>query len=143
MIEIDSAGAKIHDLVNTAHALAKQSPLYLRHGAVCYRGSKIIGEGYNTTRPARWSWSGHKKEITISDIHYRNVHAEVSCMHNVDNLEGSDILVVRVGRRGELRYSRPCTYCQKTLIDKGIRKVIYSIDSNSLGVMKVRELTPA
>jgi hypothetical protein len=63
-------------------------------------------------------------------------------MRNVGEkaLKGADMMVVRIGRPlgQELRFSRPCKYCHGLLKKKGIRKVYYSMDSDSFGIMDIR-----
>jgi tRNA(Arg) A34 adenosine deaminase TadA len=142
-LSFDAAGSRLRDMLNQCVLHAQKSPLFLRHGAICFKGPKILGEGYNDTRPSPWAWQTLRKNIPENHVHFRNSHAEVSCMRNVGEkaLRGADMMVVRIGRPlgQELRFSRPCKYCHALLKKKGIRKVYYSMDSDSFGIMDIRE----
>jgi len=39
------------------------------------------------------------------------------------------LYVARVNNRGEQKMSRPCPQCMQLLIDAGIKRVVYTIDS--------------
>ena len=41
-------------------------------------------------------------------------------------------MVVRFGKRGELKNSRPCTNCLETMVKYKIKKIMYSVDDGSV-----------
>ena len=49
-------------------------------------------------------------------------------------------MVVRLNKNGELKNSRPCTNCIKTMLFYNIKKVIYSDDSGNLITEKVMNM---
>lgn len=67
-------------------------------------------------------------------------HAEISVILNqaASSTEGATIYVVRINRDGKLRLAKPCQMCRAAMLFVGIKKVIYSTDSEiEFGVMKL------
>lgn len=126
-------GAKVSKAVATATAEAlKSTSARERHGAVVLRNRKIIGLGYNDSRPL-----GYLRQNRIRQFCNEQSHAETAAMHNVSraDLLGSVVVVIRLSRSGELTYSRPCSTCMEAMARKGIRKCYYSVDEESFGVI--------
>lgn len=59
------------------------------------------------------------------------VHAEIAALRSCGNtpVKGGTLYVARVGGTGEARMSKPCPRCQKALREAGIKKVVYTIES--------------
>lgn len=107
---------------------AKTSRSKFRVGAVVFRGSRILGLGFNsmaTTHPK----SPHP---------YKSVHAEfdavLSAVHNFnsgfgwnDILHGTDIYIHRLKADDTPGLAKPCVYCYRMLGMAGIRKIGYSL----------------
>jgi len=86
------------------------------------------------------------KKLFIGSNHLRNsynnkcicysTHAEIDVIHKVlrNNLEtnGCIIAVIRFGKDGNLRNSRPCNHCLTTMIKHGIKKIMYSTDDGNI-----------
>lgn len=74
-----------------------------------------------------------------SHIPERTAHAEYRAAKKAD--VGSIIYVVRVRLlNGEFAMARPCRPCMKMLINKGISKVYYTIDSYSYGTIDLKTM---
>ena len=105
--------------------------LQAHHAAVLAKGRKVISIGVN-----------QRKTHTKSNSKFGFIHAELDCVLGVDEdtLKDATLYVVRVGywNRKEIMYSRPCCYCRTMLIRSGVRKVVYTIDKNRLGVWNPR-----
>lgn len=61
------------------------------------------------------------------------IHAEraaIKRLGDVSKLRGATMVVLRINRSGELRYSKPCSECQchltKCIREYGLRRVYYS-----------------
>lgn len=141
-MQIEDLGARLREALENAKAAAEVSESVFRHGAVCFRKGKIYGAGCNQYRAVRWAWGTNIRDLSgaQSDIRLNNMHAEVAAMHKVrrENLDGSDVFVVRINKQGELRNSRPCTNCQTAMKRKGIRRCYYSIDEETIGALNIR-----
>jgi len=61
------------------------------------------------------------------------VHAEYNCCRRVPKIKHT-LLVLRFGKCGELRDSRPCSKCKAMLISKGMRHIYCS---NNGGIEKI------
>lgn len=60
-----------------------------------------------------------------------SVHAEVAALRawGGTNLRNATLYVARIGRDGTPMMSKPCANCQQALRDAGVKKVVYTIDS--------------
>lgn len=95
-----------------------------KHGAVIFKGKRIYSFGYN--QPSR----SVKSINRIAKRWHTSVHAEVAAILNAKrDLNGLDLLVIRVNNKNQLRYSKPCSYCLEYITYCGIRNIYYSIDS--------------
>lgn len=104
------------------------------HCAMIVRGGKILSVGFNRS-------GSSKVQHSKSHKHCSSVHAEVSALLNLQNREdaiGSKIYVVRINKNGQYAISVPCQMCQVILIEKGLKKAIFTLDNseNTYGVMK-------
>jgi tRNA(Arg) A34 adenosine deaminase TadA len=141
MKKIDELGASLREALESATAVAQESPAVFRHGAVLFKGRKILKAGCNEYRAVRWAWPSsfvQEEDGELSQIRLNNMHAEVSCMHNVrrENIRGSDILVVRINNQGTLMYSRPCKRCMCAMALKKVRRCYFSVDSETIGIVQ-------
>ena len=91
-----------------------------RNGKKLYTGSNHLRNSYNN------------KCICYS------THAEIDVIHkslrklNDDDLNGCVIAVVRFGKDGSLKNSRPCNHCLNTMKFYRIKKVMYSTDDGTI-----------
>lgn len=95
-----------------------------KHGAVIFKGKRIYSIGYN--QPSR----SIRSINPIAKRWNTSVHAEVASILNAKrNVQGLDMLIVRVNNKKQFRYSKPCFHCLNYIDYCGIRKIYYSIDS--------------
>lgn len=103
-----------------------------RIGAVIFHKKTVISKGYN--KPFRFSSKLHPKYT-----HYPNsLHAEVAAILAArQDLRGLEILVIRLGRGGDLRLSLPCQHCMMYIQDTGIKRVYYSDKNGDIKEVKI------
>lgn len=119
-------------------ALAVQEALksdhYHRMGAIIFNKKSILSRGYN--KSFRFAHNLHPKYTRYPN----SIHAEVDAILKArKSLKGAEILVVRLGKRGELRLALPCVYCMSYLQDIGIKRVYYSDRLSGISDMKITE----
>lgn len=140
--DYSEVGTRVRNAYSIALKEAAKSPAFFRHGAVLFKRGNIYGVGFNDYRMTRWAWNGCNKPsyrtLSSGKVRLFNMHAEVACMHNIDRVKitGSNVIVVRLGRKEQVLNSRPCNFCQSVMKRKGIRKCFYS-RINKIGVMKI------
>jgi len=62
-------------------------------------------------------------------------HAEAKVCRKMD--WGGVVYVVRVLRSGHLALARPCSKCQSTMRNSGVRHCYYSINDSEIGVIEL------
>jgi deoxycytidylate deaminase len=102
------------------------------------------------------------EEMFIGSNHLRNsynnecicysTHAEMDVLHKVlkkctnypfkdpFDLSNYSIVVVRFGKDGSLRNSRPCNHCLLTMVKYRIKKIMYSTDEGKMVTSKPQEM---
>ena len=105
-----------------------------RHGAVLVKGGSVINTSSNKNSYARWGNRFRKR-----DCGHATHHAELGCILGVDRsvTKGSTVYVVRIGRRGDLKLSKPCDMCREALQHVGVKKVVYTIDEQQVGSYRI------
>jgi deoxycytidylate deaminase len=95
---------------------AKKSPMNHKHGAVIWKGKKILAAGYNYHMPAPGVIS---RKFSI--------HSERDCLNGLraHQIHGSSMLAIRITSAGSLSHGAPCKGCKKLLKRKGIKKVFW------------------
>ena len=104
-----------------------------KHGAVLTKGASILNLGVNKKQ-----YSSFAARFRDSPDH-ATIHAELGCILGVDrqSTSGSTVYVVRINPQGEWRLSKPCRMCQEAMRHVGIKRVIYSVEKNHIGEMKL------
>ena len=76
-----------------------------KHGAVLVRGGTVLNTSCNKNKYKAWANRFRKKQRG-----HATVHAEIGAILGLDRsiTEGATMYVVRVGRDGCLRNSKPC-----------------------------------
>lgn len=107
-----------------------------RHGAVLVKGGAIQSLGYNNEK-----YCGRGAKYRPEEKGHATYHAEISAILGIPYhiTKNSIIYVARVNKVGENRISKPCSMCQAVLQSQGIRKAIYTIDSEHYGIMRIGE----
>tara|TARA_S200002703_G_scaffold151548_1_gene151102 strand:+ start:44 stop:445 length:402 start_codon:yes stop_codon:yes gene_type:complete len=128
-------GKRRRRLIELAARVAESSEnKEYRHGAILVKGNNVLNAASNKNAHARFG-----KRFRRRDKGDSTYHAELGCVLGLDRsvTRGADLYVVRVGRAGALRLSKPCHMCEAALRHVGIRRVYYSIDENEFGCMKL------
>lgn len=119
--------ARYIEVATRVAAESEHSEYY--HGGVLVKGGSIIQSSPNKNRYCRFAGRFLKvSKATSGKEHRPTLHAELGCILGLDRsmTKGSTIYVVRVGKDGDLKLSRPCEMCEAALAFCGVRRVIYS-----------------
>lgn len=103
-----------------ATRIAETSEVPQRHGAVIVKSGRVLAVGVNKWR---------NRNIKNNDLEYNphlTYHAEIDALNRFADVEGATIYIARVDKKGEPRFSRPCSRCLKALKDAGIKKIVYT-----------------
>ncbi len=121
------------DLARRTAAAASDSPCF-RHGAVLTMSGRVISSAANTSKHSAFGM-----RFRLPGLGDATRHAEVSCILGIDRslTEGATVFVVRINKEGLLRMSRPCRMCQECMRFVGIKEVIYSIDPEHFGSLRL------
>lgn len=110
--------------LNQAKNIAATSDCTHQHGCVAVKGGRTVGVGVNAYRNAR-------SLFDIIPDEARSIHAEEACLRAVgSNARGATLYIARVNRFGEEMMSRPCARCMKQIKESGVKRIVYTIDSN-------------
>ncbi|TNA24733.1 hypothetical protein EMF73_32040 [Klebsiella pneumoniae] len=104
-------------IVDLAYKMLDKHPRDVRKATVIafvVKGDTIISYGFNRRRFANMKglWTYHAEEQALKKAGPRS--------------EGSILYVIRIKKNMDLGLAKPCDYCTKLIIDRGISKVIYS-----------------
>lgn len=104
--------------LKTAQRLAKQSKFWpYRMGCVIVRSGKVISTGVNKNTRAE----GRDPRYTLG----RSIHAELAAVLSTSNLKGCTAYVAGWSKADNLICSKPCSLCEGTLKQAGIKEVYY------------------
>lgn len=112
--------------LKVALALAETSECRMRHGAVVVRGGSVIATGVNRHR-------NHPLVLsTLDDARTQaSTHAEINALKHIDIYRpvtnGAVIYIARVNKQGKPMMSRPCNQCFISLMEYGIKEVVYTL----------------
>ena len=100
--------------------IARLSTCRQQHGALIVKGGRVVAVGVNHFR-------NHPKYVH-SDY---STHAEIAALKACSDIDLSNatIYVARVTQGGRISMSKPCAECSKALAIKGIKKIVYTVDS--------------
>jgi len=93
------------------------------HVSALYYKKRLLSLGVNQTKT-------HPLSFRLSGLeHKKYLHAEINCLKNTGgDLRKSTLYVVRVDRNGRLAQSKPCKFCEGYIKERGVGRVVYSID---------------
>ena len=119
-------------ILNSAIKEAEKSTCLKRVGAVIFNKKIIVSRGHNYTLKSA-------RKLHPKYMRYKGpVHAEMDAILKAKtNLKGMNILVVRLGFSGKLRYSKPCKYCQKYLRATKIKHAYYISRNGDINRMEL------
>jgi deoxycytidylate deaminase len=119
--------------INQAIKVAGASQYRWKHGAVVVRGGRVIGFAPNKFRN-----SPSVDADNVSD------HAEAAIIRellkNYSDLRRATIYIARISKSGEVRMSRPCTNCMKSIVTAGITEIVYTNDVGGYSVEQISAL---
>ena len=126
---------KISRHMNLAKRVAIQSdfPDY-RHGAVLVKGGSIQNTAHNKD-----NFCSFGKRFQKTHGGKTTVHAELGVILGLDRsiTNGATVYVARVGKLEDYRMSKPCSMCHAAMKHVGIKKVVYTIDDQTVGSYKL------
>ncbi|MDB5716150.1 MAG: hypothetical protein JWO15_3547 [Sphingomonadales bacterium] len=123
--------------ISLANAHQFDERLGYTHCAVIVRGGAILSVGYNGL-----NINGFVDYLSAFDKTERpfiNKHAEVHAILSARNkldLRGAKLFVARIKPTG-IGMSKPCESCRQAARQYGIRRIIFTVDDNEYGVLKV------
>ena len=123
----------IHSLINSVNDFNPKC--YQHHYSGIYRNGKKVCTGTNHLR------NSYNNKCTCY-----STHAEMDVIHRalniLDSINGCVIAVIRFGRDGSLKNSRPCNHCLETIKYYRIKKIMYSTDDGTIKVEKPNDMEP-
>jgi tRNA(Arg) A34 adenosine deaminase TadA len=135
VVDIEHLTNKEKSMFGKCINLSKQSKFEtFKHGAVLF-DKKVINTSFNSlNRHTRFG-----QRFNSNDYHVNSLHAELGAILNVPAslTIGSSVFVVRTNGLGQLRLSYPCDMCLGAMKFVGVKKVYFSIDDSTVGIMKL------
>lgn len=105
-----------------------------RHGAVLENNSAILGLGVNNEKYCSVG-AKYRAENKGHSTYHAEIHAVLHLPRHIT--KGATIYVARASKKdGQYRMSKPCPMCHAVLQERGIKKVIYSVDEQTVGTYK-------
>ncbi len=132
---VNDLSKKQRNFIELASRIAQQTEFKeYKHGAVLVRAGAVINTSCNKNKYKAWANRFRKKQRG-----HATVHAEIGAVLGLDRsvTEGGTIYVVRVGRDGCLRNSKPCPMCEAVMQHVGIKRVIYSNEHGHIEHMRI------
>lgn len=109
--------------LNQASEIAFTSDCKYKHGVVVTKGGRVVAVGVNSYRSL----------MDMSDFvpeDWRSEHAEMAGLRALGgDADGCTFFVSRVNNLKEERMSKPCRKCQAAMKSAGVKRVVYTIDS--------------
>ena len=126
---------KVDRCFSLARNIAHNSPYgKIRHGAVLTKGGSIINASFNKDN---YTSFGSRFRSPLRG--HATVHAELGCILGLprDVTSGTDLYVCRINRKGEFRFSKPCSMCHEALKHVGVKRVYYTTSDNTVEMYKL------
>jgi deoxycytidylate deaminase len=104
-----------------------------RHGAVLVKGGSVRNASANSGDYCSFGarFRHHQGKATV--------HAELGAILGLDRsvTEGSTVYVARINKQENYRLSKPCPMCEAALRHVGVKKVVYSVNNQEVGSIKL------
>jgi len=126
---------KVDRCFTLAKNVAYNSPYgKIRHGAILIKGGSVINVSFNKDN---YSSFGTRFRSPLRG--HATVHAELGCILGLlrDVTAGADLYVCRINRKGEFRFSKPCSMCHHALKHVGVKRVYYTTNNNTIEMYKL------
>jgi len=89
--------------------------------AVIFKGKRVVSFGHNDL-------ASRKKLLPEFQKWHGSIHAEVMAINKAKrDLNGFEMIVLRVNKDGDFRMARPCKHCWRYIKYAGIKGAHYSI----------------
>lgn len=108
-----------------------------KHGCVVLHHGKIMSSGYNYDRVQYKHKNKYKYGCTNTSC---STHAEMSAILSLKGKKANALLVIRVGKDGSLRDSKPCQYCYEFIHRIGIKKIYFSTNNQDVEIIKTNNI---
>ena len=110
---------RYYKFADIALQLAEEADNSMTHSlcALVVKKSRVISIGYNSRKTS-------PKMTTRMQMYHAEYHAILRCSES--DLRGCDVVVARARSKGQAGLARPCSACEATLRERGIRRVIYT-----------------
>lgn len=107
--------------IRLATNVALGSDCEFHHGAVLFDGGRVLNVSAN--KPSYNKFAARFKR------NFPTLHAEIGAVLGMSKAmtNGAEVLVVRVNKRGQIMFSKPCKMCQAVLRFCGVRRVFYTL----------------
>jgi cytidine deaminase len=119
----------VNNLINSINMDTNDNSSYHHYSGIC-RNGKMIYTGCNHLRNSYNNecicWSTHAE---MDVIHKVLKSYKLQSFKDTVNLNNHIIIVLRFGKDGSLKNSRPCNQCLETMVRYRIKKIMYSTDS--------------
>ena len=128
--KVVSRSKKMDRCFALAKNIASNSPYgKIRHGALLVKGGSVINASFN-----KENYSSFGKRFRSPQRGHATVHAELGCILGLprDVTSGTDLYVCRINRRGEFRFSKPCSMCHEALKHVGVKRVYYTTSDHTI-----------
>lgn len=118
--------------LDLAATLSFSSNKQERIGAVITNRNRIVSWGVSLkkTHPLQERYNKIRFADNVGEpgIDIAHIHAEIDALNRAKskNLKGHTIYVYRESMEGDLRMCRPCKGCMQALVDRGIKKIVYT-----------------
>jgi tRNA(Arg) A34 adenosine deaminase TadA len=135
VMKIEDLSKRKRRFVELAARSAEQSCYgSLRHGAVLIKGGSVLNVANN-----KENYCSFGDRFRERGSGRATLHAELACVLNLDRriTHGGTMYVVRVGKDGKHKMSKPCTMCEAVLKHVGVNKVYYSTNEETLEMIKL------
>lgn len=96
-----------------------------------------MSSGYNYDRVQYKHKNKYKYGCTNTSC---STHAEMSAILSLKGKKANALLVIRVGKDGSLRDSKPCQYCYEFIHKIGIKKIYFSTNNQDVEIMKTNNI---
>lgn len=128
--------------LDLAATLSLSSDKQERIGAVITDRNRLVSWGISLkkTHPVQEKYNRIRFADNAGEpgIDIAHIHAEIDALNRSKskNLKGHTIYIYRESMGGDLRMCRPCKGCMQALIDRGIKKMVYTTP-NGVAVEKI------
>lgn len=94
----------------------------------------------NKNRVQAIGYNSRKTHTIMQDTRMNMLHAECDALLRCGDAEGTEIIVARSKPSGKPGLAKPCEVCQGILRRFGVRKVFYTLDSETSDDIQLEEM---